>query len=320
MSRHSSPGDQPGHPGDPEGWRHETARVNGIELHYVTVDPDPGAVDHPTGAAPLVVLLHGFPEHWYAWHHQLDPLAAAGYRVVAPDLRGYNRSDQPRGVERYRPAELVADIRDLIGHFGAPTATLVGHDWGGLIGWECAIREPDLLRQLVVLNAPHPDRYREHLWRSPEQLFRSWYVFAAQLPWVPERLLWAERNRLIDSIGSGAVVPDAVTAETKQRYRAAIERAGSLAGPINYYRAMARETVELSARSLLPSHSGRDGTVSVPTLVCWGIDDFALDPALLDGLDGRVPDCRIRRLHETGHWPQLERPERVTEELLEFLE
>lgn len=312
-------GDPPGHPDDPEPWRHEFARVNGIRLHYVTVDPDPEAVDHPTGDAPLVVFLHGFPEHWYAWHHQLDRFAAAGYQVIAPDLRGYNRSDQPDGVSSYRPAELVADIRGLIAAQGAPTAAVVGHDWGGLVGWELAIRDPEVVRQLAVLNAPHPDRYRQQLSRSPEQLLRSWYVFVAQLPWVPERLLWAGRDQLVDSLGEGAVDPDAFSEETKDRYRRAIERAGSLAGPLNYYRAMARETVRLEARSLLPGQSGRDGTVSVPTLVCWGLDDPALDPALLNGLDRWVPECRIRRLSETSHWPQLERPQRVTTELLDFL-
>jgi pimeloyl-ACP methyl ester carboxylesterase len=170
------------HPDDPDEWRHETGRINGIDMHYVTVDPDPEAVDHPTGAAPLVVLLHGFPEYWYAWRHQLTPLAEAGYRVVAPDLRGYNRSSQPEGVDSYRMAELVGDVRGLIEHWKAPDATVVGHDWGGMIGWELAIREPELVRQLVICNAPHPGLFQETLLRSPEQLLRSSYAGAFQLP------------------------------------------------------------------------------------------------------------------------------------------
>ncbi|MXR50133.1 alpha/beta fold hydrolase [Halovenus sp. WSH3] len=311
--------DPPAHPDDPDEWRHERVRVNGVDLHCVVVDPDRAAVDNPTGAPPLVVLLHGFPEHWYAWHRQLDAVAAAGYRVVAPDLRGYNRSDQPAGVAPYRPAELVADVRGLIAHYGGPTATVVGHDWGGLVGWELAIRDPEVVRRLAVLNAPHPDSYRRRLRRSPEQLLRSWYVFAAQLPWVPERLLWAGRDRLVDAIAADAVDPAAVTEATRTRYREAIERAGSLAGPINYYRAMGRETLELAGKSLLPGRSPRDGTVTVPTLVCWGVDDPMLGPALLADLDEWVPECRIRRFSETSHWPQLERPQRVTEELLDVL-
>lgn len=312
--------DPPGHPNDPDHWHHETVRVNGIDMHYVTVPPDPDAVDHPTGDAPLVVLLHGFPECWYAWHNQLDALAGAGYRVVAPDLRGYNRTDQPRGVEQYRPAELVRDIRELIARRGAPTATVVGHDWGGLVGWELAIREPDLVRQLVVCNAPHPGLYRRQLRRSPTQLARSWYVFAAQLPWVPERLLWAGRERLFDSMATGAVDPTAISQETRERYRAAIERAGGLTGPVNYYRAMARETVEMEVNSLIPGRSRRDETVSLPTLVCWGEADPLLGEELLVGLDELVTECQVVRFPSTGHWVPLEAADRFTEELLAFFE
>lgn len=299
-------------PDDPGTWRHETARVNDIDMHYVVVEAKPEAVDHPTGAAPLVVLLHGFPDHWYAWHEQLDALAAAGYRVLAPDLRGYNRTDQPEGVDSYRPAELVADVRDLVEAQGAPQAAVVGHDWGGLVGWELAIRDPDLVSHLAVLNAPHPDRYRQRLRESPRQLLRSWYVFAAQLPWVPDRLLWAGRDRLVDGLASGTVDPSAFSPATKRRYRAAIERAGSLTGPLNYYRAMARETARQELRSLVPGQSRRDGTVPVPTLVCWGVADPLLDEALLSDLDERVPDRQIVRFEETGHWPHLEQPQKVT--------
>jgi len=306
-------------PDDPGHWRHESARVNGIEMHYVSVEADPESVDHPTGSAPLVVLLHGFPEHWYAWHNQLDPLADAGYRVVVPDLRGYNRTDQPAGVDSYRPAELVADVRELIERQGAPQAAVVGHDWGGLIGWELAVREPAIVRQLAVLNAPHPDRYRQQLRGSPTQLLRSWYVFAAQLPWVPERLLWAGRDRIVDAIAAGAVDPTTFSQETKRRYREAIERAGSLTGPVNYYRAMARETVEGELRALLPGQTRRERTVSVPTLVCWGLEDPLLGAGLLSGLAEWVPDCRIERFDETGHWPQLEQPESVTAAIRGFL-
>lgn len=307
------------HPDDPERWRHETARVNGITMHYVSVDPDPESVDHPTGSAPLVVLLHGFPEHWYTWHNQLEPLAQAGYRVLAPDLRGYNRTDQPAGVDSYRPAQVVADVRELVEAQGAARAAVVGHDWGGLVGWELAIREPDIVSQLAVLNAPHPDRYRQQLRQSPRQLLRSWYVFAAQLPWVPERLLWAGRDRLVEEIAAGAVDPSVFSPETKARYREAIERAGSLAGPVNYYRAMGRETVEGELQSLLPGRTRRDGAVSVPTLVCWGVEDPLLGAGLLSGLTEWVPDCQIERFGETGHWPQLEQPEKVTATIRRFL-
>lgn len=307
------------HPDDPDHWHHETAFVNGIELHYVTVDPDPDAVTHPTGTAPLVVLLHGFPEHWYAWRHQLDPLAAAGYRVVAPDLRGYNHSEQPDGVDSYRPAELVADIRGLIEHRGASRAALVGHDWGGLLAWECAIREPEMVAQLAVLNAPHPAQYREQLRSSPEQLARSWYVFAAQLPWVPDRLLYAGRDRLVEGLATATVDPEAFTTTDIERYREAIERSG-LTGPLNYYRAMARETIESELRAFVPGRTRRDEQIDVPTLVCWGEQDPALAVTLLEGIERWVPDNRVVRLPDASHWVQADAPDRVTSELRSFLQ
>jgi len=303
------------HPDDPPQWRHESAHVNGVTLHYVTVDPDPDAVAHPTGAAPVVVLLHGFPECWYAWRHQLDPLAAAGYRVVAPDMRGYNRSSAPRGIASYRPAELVADVRGLVESRGAPQAALVGHDWGGLVAWETAIRAPELVSQLAVINAPHPDLYRRRL-RSPAQLLRSWYVFAFQLPWVPERVLAADGFRLVGESLELTAGPDVFEPETVERYREAMARSGSPAGPLNYYRAMARESLELELRSLFSGRTERP--VDVPTLVCWGDRDPVLGLDLLDGLDALAPDLRVRQF-DAGHWPHVEQPVRVTDELLAFL-
>lgn len=314
----NDPSDRAGHPDDPPEWHHETAHVNGVRLHYVTVPPNPDAVDHPTGAAPLVVLLHGFPEYWYAWRHQLTPLAEAGYRVVAPDLRGYNRSSSPAGVDSYRPVELVADVRGLVESRGAPRAAVVGHDWGGLIAWETALREPELVGRLAVINAPHPDLYRRRLFRSPEQLLRSWYVFAFQLPWLPERLLAVGGFRLLgESLERGG--PDAFTDADVQRYREAMERSEALSGPLNSYRAVARETLEGRLRSLLAGDSRTDRTVEVPTLVVWGEQDPVLGLELLDGLDALVPELRLRRLSGTGHWPQAAAPGRVTDELLAFL-
>jgi pimeloyl-ACP methyl ester carboxylesterase len=305
---------------DPAEWRNETVRVNGVTLHYVTVPPNPDAVDHPTGTAPLVVLLHGFPEYWYAWRHQLSALAEAGYRVVAPDLRGYNRSSAPRGVDSYRMDELVADVRGLVESRGAPQAFLVGHDFGGLVAWETAIREPDTVRRLAILTAPHPDLYRRKLLRSPEQLLRSWYVFAAQLPWLPERLLEADEYRLLAGSLRETGRPETFTETDVRRYREAMERTEGLAGPLNYYRAMARETVAETLQSVLPGEDRRDGTVAVPTLVLWGEQDPALGVDLLDDLDEWVPDLRIRRFPDAGHWLQAERPGEVTGELLAFAE
>lgn len=303
---------------DPPEWHHETAYVSGARLHYVTVPPNPDAVSHPTGDAPLVVLLHGFPEFWYTWRHQLSPLADAGYRVVAPDLRGYNRSSAPSSVDSYRVAELVTDVRELVEHRGAPQATVVGHDWGGVLGWELAIREPDTVRQLAVLNAPHPDLYRRLLVRSPEQLVRSWYVFAAQLPWLPERLLATDEYRLFAESLTRLPGTDVFSAEDVERYRRAMARSQSLSGPLNYYRAIGRETVTTQLRALLLGHQLPRRSVDAPTLVLWGEQDPVLGLDLLDSLDDLVDSLQIERFPDVGHWPHLERPRDVTRELLAF--
>src|SRR5687767_11483549 len=158
---------------------HRRIAVNGIHLHCVEI-----------GAGSPVVFLHGFPEFWYSWRHQLSALAAAGFRCLAPDLRGYNTSDRPRGVPAYRAAELVKDLADLIRSTGEP-ACLVGHDWGGVLAWRLAARHPELVRKLAVLNAPHLGRYQEALRRHPGQWLRSAYVLLFQVPGLPEWLFRA---------------------------------------------------------------------------------------------------------------------------------
>ena len=310
----------PGHPDDPDRWRHETAHLPGVELHYVAVDADPEAVDHPTGDAPLVVLLHGFPEFWYAWRYQFDAIADAGYRVVAPDMRGYNRSAQPGGVDNYAPGTLVGDVRALVEHLGYAQADVVGHDWGGAIAWETAIRDPDLVRRLAILNAPHPTAYRDLLKRSPEQLLKSWYVFLFQLPWVPEQVLQADDYRVVEELLTETAAPGAFTEQDVQRYKDAMARSGDLSGPVNYYRAIARETVRNEVLSLLPDAVERNGHVDAPTLVVWGEQDQALSVKLLDGLDEFVPDLRVERLPDASHWVQADAPEEVNAALREFLD
>jgi pimeloyl-ACP methyl ester carboxylesterase len=142
-------------------------------LHYVEA-----------GEGPLIVLLHGFPEFWYGWRSQIEPLAAAGFRVVAPDLRGYNLSSKPDGVAAYDGGQLAADIRGLIHERGAESALLVGHDWGGTIAWTTAMHHPEVVDRLAILNAAHPRKLSQGL-HHPGQLRRSWYFFFFDLPELP---------------------------------------------------------------------------------------------------------------------------------------
>jgi len=178
-----------------EPWQHRFVEANGLRFHVVTQEPAP---EHSKPAAPLVVLLHGFPEFWYSWRHQIPALAAAGFAVAAPDLRGYNDSEKPEGVEAYRISNVVEDVAGLIRALGRERAVIVGHDWGGAAAYAFAMMKPEMTSRLCVMNSPHPARFVAELSRGNEaQLRRSWYMFFFQLPEAPERLFTADGFRML---------------------------------------------------------------------------------------------------------------------------
>ena len=279
---------------------HRYATVNGVRLHYVEY-----------GKGPLILLLHGFPECWYAWRYQLPALAEAGYRVVAPDLRGYNLSDKPRGVHAYRMECFIGDVKGLIQTLGEDRAIVVGHDWGGVIAWQLAISEPQMVKKLIILNAPHPQRYLEAL-KTPGQLLRSWYVLFFQLPWLPELMIRSFgfaglRQRLLNE----PVHADAFDEVTVKVYQRALAQPGALTASLNYYRAGFRSLV----RGLRPNIQ----PIEMPTLVIWGEQDRYLGADLLEGLEPWVKDLTVERFADASHWVQAEVPERVNERMLQFL-
>jgi pimeloyl-ACP methyl ester carboxylesterase len=279
---------------------HREALVNGVRLHYVE-----------GGLGQLVVLLHGFPEFWYCWRRQLPALVGAGYRVLAPDLRGYNLSEKPAGVASYRIDLLCQDVVGLIRHAGAERAVVVGHDWGGGIAWETALRHPAIVEKLVILNAPHPEAFLREL-RTFEQLRRSWYMFLFQLPWLPEWKISRHYFAAFDQLfRANPVRPDAYTDADIRLTKAAFARPGALTAAINYYRA--------AFRSLFRGRETRNPRTEIPTLLIWGERDRYLGSRLTEGLDRWVPNLRIERLPDASHWVQNDAPERVNELLLEFL-
>jgi len=277
---------------------HHTALVNGITLHYVEA-----------GTGPLVVLLHGFPEFWYSWRHQIPALAAAGFRVLAPDLRGYNESDKPPGVSSYRHELVTEDVAALIHHAGAEHAAVAGHDWGGGIAWHLAMHRPELVDRLIILNAPHPAAFMREL-RTLGQLRRSWYMLFFQLPWLPEYLFrrrdFASLERVLRK---DPARPDAFTEEDIRQYKLAFARPGALTGAINYYRALFRG----------PPRKEDMRPIDLPTLLIWGERDRYLGIRLTEGLEAWVPDLRIVRLPDASHWVQQDARERVNELMIDFL-
>src|SRR4051794_4870784 len=231
------------------GLREGYADVGDVELHYVEA-----------GDGPLVVLLHGFPEFWYGWRAHSAPPVQAGFRVVAPVLRGYNLWSARDGVAAYTADKLAGDIRGLIHELGAESAMVVGHDWGGTAAWTLAANHPEVVDRLVILNAAHPRRLNEGL-RNPRQLLRSWYFFYFQTPKLPERRARRRHWRFFKRFLRDARPP--YTTEELDRYVDAWSQPGAAKTIIDYYRAAVRGS---STQAELPP-------ISAPTLVIWGQGD-----------------------------------------------
>jgi epoxide hydrolase 4 len=283
------------------GWQHQFIQTNKIRLHCVT-----------QGEGDLVVLLHGFPEFWYAWRFQL-PALSRYFKVVVPDLRGYNDSDKPSSG--YDIDTLSADVIGLIEALGYTKAHIVGHDCGGLIAWHLAQKFPQYVQRLAVLNAPHPNRLVRDLFGNLEQLLQSWQILALQVPALPEYLIQQNlRNFLQDWFQRHSIRKGAFSSETMQIYQSALEKAGTLSAAINSYRQL------LSPRDWLPSLIKRPLLITAPTLVLWGEEDTVVSPRLTEGLERLISaPFRLRLLSECGHWAQQEVPSIVNRELLDFL-
>jgi epoxide hydrolase 4 len=274
------------------------AEIGEQRLHYVEV-----------GEGPLIVLLHGFPEFWYAWRRQIEPLAAAGFRVVAPDTRGVNLSSKPDGVGAYNVNQLAADIRGLIQERGAEKAMLVGHDWGGTIAWATAMQHPEVVDRLAILNAAHPRKLSEGLQHHPDQLRRSWYFFFFDLPDLPEAVVHANHWHFFRHFLRDA--HPAYTPEEIERYVEAWSQPGASTGMINYYRSSVRTPLKQAEEQIRP--------ISAPTLVIWGERDRYLRGDLAEPEHDDVPNlARVERLPNASHWVHHDEPERVTQLLVDF--
>jgi len=271
--------------------RHRTIATNGIRLHAVEAGPEDG---------PLLIFLHGFPELWYGWRHQIAPFAEAGFRVLAPDQRGYNTSDKPKGVRAYGRDALARDILGLIDEAGREKAYLAGHDWGGVVAWWLGMKHPDRIERLAILNCPHPEVMKRHLLGNPRQLQRSWYMFFFQLPRLPERALKKDDSKnLVKMLRRTS--NRAFTDEDLDVYREAWSQPGALTAMVNWYRAGLRIRPS-------PPPSPR---VTVPTLLIWGTKDRALGEELAQPSIDMCDHGRLARIEEATHWLQHEEPERV---------
>lgn len=292
----------PTRPGPSEG-RSTAVEVNGVSLHVVRLGPERG---------PPVVLLHGFPEFWYAWLPVARRLADAGHRVIVPDQRGYNDSEKPSGVAAYRLPTLAADVADVIDTVtdgDDPSAHIVGHDWGAAVAWWLALDHPSRVATLAAINVPHPTVMRRTLRRSWGQRRRSWYIAAVQLPRVPELVLRAGGWRRFERTMRSSSLPGTFDDADFERYRAAWRKPGALTAALNWYRAVGRKPPPV-----------RTDPVEPPTLVLWGSQDRFLRTSMARE---SVAYCRAGRavlVEDATHWIHRERPGMVADRLREGFE
>lgn len=274
-----------------------TIEANG--LHF--------AIDEAGQGDTVALLLHGFPESRASWREQLPRLAALGWHVVAPDLRGYGGTTRPQGKAAYHLDHLTDDVAALFAALGGRHRVLIGHDWGGIIAWQTALRGKVHLDGLVILNAPHPDVFAKVLRKSWRQKARSWYVAMFQLPWLPEWLMtrnhgaaiigmFRKHSRkfpkdLIDICRRNALAPGAATAM------------------LNYYRANVAS---------LGGDAWHNQTLHMPTLMIWGENDVALDIALTKGNETYVEDFTLQTLPGVSHWVQQDAPDQVNDLIVDW--
>ena len=275
--------------------------TNGIKLHVIMAGPKD---------SPPVILLHGFPEFWYGWRKQIPVLAEAGFRVVVPDQRGYNLSDKPKGIKANRLDILVADVLGLIDALGYDKVRLIGHDWGAIVAWALAIWHPERLLKLGIMNVPHPSVMMKSLLKGDrEQLRRSWYVFAFQIPWLPEFFLRRNDWRNAVRVLRGSAKIHTFKNEDIAEYKKSWSQPGAMTAMINWYRAVVRH------RPKMP----KDPRVTVPTLMLWGKQDVALSHRMAQPSIDYCDDGKLVSFEDATHWVQHDAADEVNHLLLEFL-
>lgn len=285
------------------------APANELTLHYA----ESGSPD-----APLVVFLHGFPEFWYCWKQQLEDLSDR-FHCIAPDLPGYNLSSKPAEVSRYRTKRLVEDLDAFVANFsGGKPFTLVAHDWGGALAWAYAIKKPERLDKLVIVNATHPGTFAREIAKNPEQAGASQYILEIRAEGSEARYAADGYAKLWQSLAPVEAAGH-LTAADKAAYLEAWAQSGALTGMFNWYRAMRLDPPKTGERSQADAvYDPAALRVDVPTLVIWGEQDTALLPGCLDGLEDFVPDLKLTRVPDGSHWVIHEKPALVSRWIADF--
>ncbi len=284
--------------------------VNGVRLHYVTA-----------GDGKLIMFVHGFPEFWYEWKNQLNEFGR-DYLAVAPDMRGYNLSSKPEGVDQYQVKYLIEDLRALAESLGHKKFILVAHDWGGAIAWGFAIAHPEYLEKLIIINAPHPAIFQREIRDNPAQQKASQYMLMFRSAQAEQILSANNYAALVGAVLGEGLKQGHFTEEDRKAYIEAWSQPGALTGGLNYYRAARIGPPTTDEEKQGPGFAGplQSFEVKVPTLVIWGEKDTALLTGNLEGLDKYVPDLTIKRIPDGTHWVVHEKPELVNSYIREFIE
>jgi len=295
ISDHSS---EPSFPA--ENMRRYYARVNGVRLHVTEAGPAGGAV---------LLLLHGFPDFWYGWREQIRFFTRRGFRVIAPDQRGYNLSDKPPGIDSYHLDALALDIKELLLKRGVKKCVVIGHDWGGMVAWHLATRYPELLAGQIVVNVPHPLAMKEAIRSRVSQKMKSWYVYFFLIPWLPEKLLALRNWRLLTNSRSRASLPG-IFQENPALYHEAWSRPGAFQAMLNWYRCVIQREIEYPENLRL----------SVPTRILWGVGNETIE---LTAAERSLEFCekgRLDLIEGAGHWAQQEKIGEVNALMLDFIQ
>jgi pimeloyl-ACP methyl ester carboxylesterase len=280
---------------------HRTMSTNGLNLHVVTAGPTTGEP---------VLALHGFPEFWYGWRHQIPALVEAGYRVIVPDQRGYNLSDKPTGLDAYRLTELAGDAVGLLDTLGYEQANLLTHDWGAAVGWQVLLEYPDYVDKAVTMNIPHPAVFDSYLMGDLRQTLNSTYMFFFQIPKLSEWALTAGNCRGLELFLNTTNSEDAFTVADLDLYRQAWQQPGAVTGMLNWYRSLLRHDP-----GGVPSM-----TVDPETMVIWGTQDPLLRAAMAEDSLDFCPNGRLELIEDGTHWVHHECAPRVNELVCEFFE
>jgi pimeloyl-ACP methyl ester carboxylesterase len=280
--------------------RERFIKTNGINLHVMEAGQKDG---------PAIFFLHGFPEFWYAWRKQISFFASKGYLVVAPDQRGYNLSDKPTGIESYSIDELAKDVVGLIDAYDRKRIFLVGHDWGASVAWWAALKYPDRIEKLVIINVPHPKVMAKNLFNNPIQMHKSWYIFFFQIPGAVEKFAAANNYAWPIQLLSSSSRPGTFTPEELEEYRKAFMQPGAFPAMVNWYRAMIQ----------LHPEQPKDFNVKIPMLLLWGTEDAALLTEMADESMVYCPQGRLIKLFQATHWVHHEEANEVNIRIAEFI-